>query len=131
MSNNGEILNQTQSAAGELSQAIRAGLEKAGIDSKTLVDRLRLSPDTVTCFLEGRELSFMPTIYVHGYLTQIAECLELDSVELCELYDKAFPPRDSTEDLMELPQLPFKRALLTAGVAGVGLLAVLVAVFAS
>ena len=42
MSNNGEILNQTQSAAGELSQAIRAGLEKAGIDSKTLVDRLCL-----------------------------------------------------------------------------------------
>lgn len=131
MSDNGVILNQAQSAAEELSQAIGAGLEKAGMDSKTLVDRLRLSPDTVTYFLEGKELSFMPPVYVHGYLTQIAEALELDAEELCDLYDRAFPPRDSTDDLMELPQLPFKRALLTAGVAGVGLLAVIVAVFSS
>jgi len=131
MSENGVISNQAESAAEELSQAIRAGLEKAGMDPKTLVDRLRLSPDTLTYVLEGRELSFMPAVYVHGYLTQIAEVLGLDAEELCDLYDRAFPPRDATDDLIELPQLPFKRALLTAGVAGVGLLAVLVAVFGS
>ena len=58
----------------------------------------------------------MPPVYVHGYLTQIAEALELDAKELCNLYDRA-SSRNSTDDLMELSPLPFKRALLTAGVA--------------
>jgi len=114
-----------------LSEAIRAGLDANGLSAESLVDRIRVSPDTIDCLLAGdsaqRRLDFMPEVYVRGHLKLIVEELDLDAEKIMALYEKAYgQPAEETET-MEVSVLPFRTVALTAGLAGMGILAVIVA----
>ena len=117
----------SQKPAEQLSEAIRDGLASKGMSSDMLVDRLRISPDTIECLLAGSALHFMPEIYVRGYLRQIADELALDDDKMWSLYKAAHQKVADEPDVIELSVMPFRKVALTAGLAGVGILAVIVA----
>jgi cytoskeletal protein RodZ len=119
--------SMAEGSARALSEAIRAGLDDKGIRSDQLVDRLRVSPDTVESLIAGKELQFMPEIYAKGHLRQIALELNLDPDEMYALYRSAHHKDVDTLDSLEMSVVPFRRLAVTAGLAGMGILAVLVA----
>ena len=110
-----------------ISHAIREGLANKGMTQEMLVDRLRISPDTIECLLNGSELRFMPEIYVRGYMRQITEELDLDTEQMYGLYKTAHKTQAEDLDSTELAVMPFRTVAVTAGLACVGILAVLVA----
>ena len=127
MTNSNPDMALPQKPEDRISEAIRDGLAKKGMTKETLVDRLRVSPDTIECLMNGSELRFMPEIYVHGYMRQIAEERELDTEQMYGLYESAYT--DQTEDLdaNEMAVMPFRTVAVTASLACVGILAVIVA----
>jgi cytoskeletal protein RodZ len=123
-------LNSAQTPMDRLSEAIRAGLEDKGMSADSLVDRIRVSPDTVARVLAGesgqRGLDFMPPVYVRGHLKLIAEALDLDPEDIIQLYEQAYCQPDVPFESMQAPMLPYRTVAWTAGL-GMGILAVIVA----
>ena len=114
-----------------LAKQLEAGLTKKNLSVKELSARTKVPAFSIQTFLGVAVMDGLPErVYLRGHLGLLARELDLDLPAALEAFDVAFPVDPEPEE--DDPQHTFGRRelALAAGLAGVGLIAVVLA-FAS
>ncbi len=114
-----------------LAQRLTRGLEKSNCTVDELADRTKVSRTTIHALLGRPCDGIVPErVYLRGHLSVLADDLGLNRSELLDQFDAAFPAAHCETNDESLPRFGTGSMAVAAGLAGVAILAVVLA-FAS
>lgn len=120
-------MNEPQTLAELLGRAI----ESRGLTIEIIADRTKVTKSTLVAFLGGTDPALLPSrVYLRGHLLLVVNELALDPVRALALFDLAFPIAPDSMPGSELPRMSRASVAFAAGLAGLGVLAIVLSVVA-
>ena len=114
-----------------LAQGLQAALDKAHVSVENVSDRTKVPQSTLRWFLGETGAALLPArVYLRGHLLLVAREIGMDETLARDLFDAAYPKIEEIRDLPEIRRVSGSALALSAGLAGVGILAIILA-FAS
>lgn len=118
------MVNRTE----PLATRLQAALDDAGLTVEVLADRTKVPRSTLRALLGEEVAVLLPArVYLKGHLCLAARELGIDEDEVKSLFDKTYPVVAEDSLSSDLPRLKFGTVAMTAGLAGVAILAVILA----
>jgi cytoskeletal protein RodZ len=111
-----------------LAELLARAIESRGLTIEAIADRTKVTKSTLAAFLGGTDPALLPSrVYLRGHLLLVVKMLELDPARALVLFDQAFPiAADSAPS--ELPRMSRASVAFAAGLAGLGVLAIVLSV---
>lgn len=114
-----------------LANFLDRGLKKSNRSVDELADRTKVPRTTIRALLDRPSEGLIPErVYLRGHLSVLADDLRLDRTDALARFDEAFPVIDTRIVDDALPHFGAGSMAVAAGLAGVAILAVVLA-FAS
>jgi cytoskeletal protein RodZ len=118
------VNSQDQILASRLREALTA--RRSTID--VLAERTKVPRSTLRHLFGEPVAAVLPArVYLRGHCLLAAKELGLDADEVGALFDAAYPPHAESYDAPSVPRLRTSTLAVTAGLIGVGILAVILA----
>lgn len=114
-----------------LAELLAAAIEARGLTIEIISERTKVTRPTLRAFLGAKDPAVLPSrVYLRGHLLLVVRFLELDAPRALELFDRAFPAEPELPLGHELPRMSRASMAVAAGLAGLGVLAIVLSIFA-
>lgn len=121
-------MNQANHEPSPLAARLSRGMQDAKLGVDQLAERTKVPRSTLRALLGEDVNAVLPgRVYLRGHMLLAARELGIDEAEVGPLFDEVFPVAEREEDAIELPRFRAGWLAITAGLAGVGILAVVLA----
>lgn len=113
-----------------LASRLREAMQRVNKSVDQIADKLKVPRSTLRALLGDTSVAVLPArVYLRGQLRQVAKEVGLDDQEAQRLFDEAFPEVEAEPIERPLPRFKAGPAVIAAGLAGVGVLAVILSIF--
>ncbi len=121
-------MSEPQTLADLLAQKIAT----RGLSIETIAERTKVTKSTLQAFLGSvPHPSMLPSrVYLRGHLLLVVKLLELDQEQALALFERAFPAQPDLLPSSDLPRMSRASMAFAAGVAGLGVLAIVLSIVA-
>ena len=116
---------------GPLAQRLHAGIVQKRLSVEDLAERTTVPRATIASLLDEPVSAVLPErVYLRGHMLVLVRELDIAQEEALRLFDARYPEAPKTEDLVAQRRFGTGSVALAAGLAGIAVLAVVLA-FAS
>ncbi|MFO0726886.1 MAG: hypothetical protein U1E65_24085 [Myxococcota bacterium] len=113
-----------------LAERLKAAIDAKGTTPDRLSDETKIPRTTVRALIhESGNFVLPPRVYLRAHALLIGAALGIPEEELGSLFDKSYPVAAEPELGVEVPRVPPVALAVAAGLAGIGILAMLVSIF--
>ena len=111
-----------------MSERLREAMADANLTVEAVAQATKVPRSTLRYFLGEDVNAILPArVYLRGHLSQVAREVGIGEAEALALFDAQYPVAEREDDGHELPRFSRGTVALAAGVASVGIVAVLLA----
>lgn len=122
-------MSEPQTLADLLAQRIAS----RGLSIEAIAERTKVTKSTLQAFLgvQSPALLLLPSrVYLRGHLLLVVKMLELDPAQALALFERAFPEQQDLIPTSDLPRMSRASMAFAAGLAGLGVLAIVLSIVA-
>lgn len=114
-----------------LASRLQEAMLRANKTVDQIAEKTKVPRSTLRVLLGDTSAALLPSrVYLRGHLRLIAKEVGLEEAEMQKLFDEAFPDNTIPMETNDLPDRPkVAPVAIAAGLAGVGVLAVIISIF--